>query len=210
MLALRRLSREHRNLQEVIVQNFRAKPDTAMRVADDLSLPEYLAAVATARVVLGPGMRIQAPPNLSEPGELAALLAAGVDDWGGVSPLTPDHVNPERPWPQLEELARLTADAGVELRERLTIHPEYVLAAEHWLDPRLRPQVEALASPDGLAVEGLRPSGRPWQESEGTQISRPSLAVAAQICPRPSTPRAAVRIDGAISTRSTVTGSRPP
>ncbi len=167
MLALRRVAREHRNLQEVIVQNFRAKPDTAMRVADDLSLPEYLAAVATARVVLGPGMRIQAPPNLSEPGELAALLAAGVDDWGGVSPLTPDHVNPERPWPQLAELAQLTAAAGFELRERLTIHPEYVLAAEHWLDPRLRPHVEALANPDGLAVEGLRPAGRPWQESEG-------------------------------------------
>ena len=122
-------------MQEVIVQNFRAKPDTAMRHADDLPFEDYLAAVATARVVLGPRMRLQAPPNLSAPDELALLLGAGIDDWGGVSPLTPDHVNPERPWPHVEDLAAFSAAAGFELRERLTSHPEYVRRGEPWLDP---------------------------------------------------------------------------
>ena len=167
ILALRRVAREHRNVQEVIVQNFLSKPDTAMRTVQDLPVPEYLAAIATARVVLGPGMRVQAPPNLSAPEELSALLAAGVDDWGGVSPVTPDHVNPERPWPHLADLTKLTAAAGFELRERLTVHPEFVSAAEHWLDPRLQAHVADLASSDGLAVEGRRPSGHPWQESAG-------------------------------------------
>src|SRR3954453_10485826 len=101
LFAIRRLRREYGHVQEVIVQNFRAKADTAMRGEPDVEAEELAAAVAVARLVLGPGVRIQAPPNLVDLDETALLLAAGVDDWGGVSPLTPDHVNPERPWPQL-------------------------------------------------------------------------------------------------------------
>ena len=167
LFAIRAVSRAYGHVQEVIVQNFRAKADTAMRGTPDVGFEEYLAAVATARVVLGPRARIQAPPNLSAPDELAALLGAGVDDWGGVSPLTPDHVNPERPWPALEVLAEASAAAGFTLTERLTAHPEYVLGGEPWIDPRVAPHVHALADPaTGLARAGLRPSGRPWQEPE--------------------------------------------
>ncbi|MGS2614357.1 bifunctional FO biosynthesis protein CofGH [Micromonospora sp. LZ34] len=166
IFAIRRAQREYGHLQEVIVQNFRAKPDTAMRGMPDAELHDLAATVAVARVLLGPRARIQAPPNLIE-GEYDLLLRAGIDDWGGVSPLTPDHVNPERPWPQLDELARHTAQAGFTLRERLTIYPEYVRAGDPWLDPRLLPHVTALADPaTGLAVEEARPVGRPWQEPE--------------------------------------------
>ncbi len=160
VLAVGETARRHGHVREVIVQNFRAKPRTAMRGAPDLELQEYAAAVAVSRLLLGPGLRIQAPPNLSDPGELALLLRAGADDWGGVSPLTPDHVNPERPWPHLDDLARWTAEAGFELRERLAAQPEHVLDAETWLDPAVRPAVAALAGPDGLAVQGRRPAGR--------------------------------------------------
>ncbi|MFC5946195.1 7,8-didemethyl-8-hydroxy-5-deazariboflavin synthase CofG, partial [Micromonospora harpali] len=166
LFAIRRAQRAYGHLQEVIVQNFRAKPDTAMRGMPDAELHDLAATVAVARVLLGPGARIQAPPNLIA-GEYALLLRAGIDDWGGVSPVTPDHVNPERPWPQLDELARRTAEAGFTLRERLTIYPEYVRAGDPWLDPRLLPHVSALADPaTGLAVESARPQGRPWQEPE--------------------------------------------
>ena len=167
LFAIRRTARQFGAIQEVIVQNFLSKPDTAMRSAPDAGREEYLATVAVARIVLGPAMRIQAPPNLSAPEELAGLLAAGVDDWGGVSPLTPDHVNPERPWPEVEALADLTSAAGFELKERLTAHPSYVLAGEPWIDPRVLPHVRALADPStGLAIEGAVPRGRPWQEPD--------------------------------------------
>ena len=149
------------------MQNFRAKPDTAMRHSDDLDLDEYRATIAVTRIVLGPKARIQAPPNLVDLAECRALLEAGVDDWGGVSPLTPDHVNPERPWPSLERLTEVTAQCGFELRARLTVHPEYVRAGEPWLDPRVSGHVAALATDDGLARPGVRPSGLPWQEPDG-------------------------------------------
>jgi len=168
LFAIRASHRRHRHVQEVIVQNFRAKGDTAMREVPDLDRDDYLATLATARIILGPAMRLQAPPNLSEGDDLAALLAAGVDDWGGVSPLTPDHVNPERPWPHLEELRARTADAGFALRPRLTAHPPYVMA-ETWIDPRLRGHVDALAAADGLVAEGARAAGRPWQEPDDDQ-----------------------------------------
>ena len=171
VFALRRVARAYGGLQEVIVQNFRAKPDTAMRHDDDLGLEEYRAAIAVTRIVLGPKARVQAPPNLTDLAECRVLLDAGVDDWGGVSPLTPDHVNPERPWPSLERLRGVTAEAGLSLRARLTVHPEYVAGAlqrgEPWLDPRLAGHVAALAGPDGLALDGVRPTGRPWQEPDG-------------------------------------------
>jgi FO synthase len=154
-------------VQEVIIQNFRAKAATPMRGVADPEPEEYLAAVAVARLVLGPRMRIQVPPNLSAPSELARLLAAGADDWGGVSPLTPDHVNPERPWPHLDDLAAWSAEAGFTLTERLTVHPEYVRSGEPWLDPRVATHVQALADPaTGLARPGALPSGSPWQEPD--------------------------------------------
>lgn len=166
LFAIRRAHREYGHLQEVIVQNFRAKPDTAMGGLPDAELHDLAATVAVARLLLGPKARLQAPPNLIED-EYDLLLRAGIDDWGGVSPLTPDHVNPERPWPQLDELARQTEKSGFTLRERLTIYPEYVRAGDPWLDPRLSPHVGALADPaTGLAVEAARPVGRPWQEPE--------------------------------------------
>jgi FO synthase len=179
VVALRRVHRAYGGLQEVIVQNFRAKPDTAMRHADDLGLDEYRAAIAVTRLLLGPKARVQAPPNLvgHAPGldggaaECRALLDAGVDDWGGVSPLTPDHVNPERPWPTLERLRAITAGCGFELAPRLTVHPEYVRRGEPWLDPRVSGHVAALAehrgARAGLARDGVRPAGLPWQEPDG-------------------------------------------
>ena len=167
IFALRRVAGAYGAVQEVIVQNFRAKPDTAMRHIDDLGLEEYRAAIAVTRIVLGPKARVQAPPNLVDLEECRALLAAGVDDWGGVSPLTPDHVNPERPWPSLDRLRQVTAEGGFELRARLTVHPEYVVAGEPWLDPRISAHVAALAGTDGLAKPGVRPVGLPWQEPDG-------------------------------------------
>jgi FO synthase len=163
---IRASARRHQHVQEVIVQNFRAKPRTAMAAHEDLELQEYVAAVAVTRLLLGPAARVQAPPNLSDSTELGLLLRAGVDDWGGVSPLTPDHVNPERPWPNIDKLAALSAEAGFTLRERLAAQPGYVLQPEPWLDPRVRPHVFALAGPDGLAVEGRLPVGLPWQEPD--------------------------------------------
>ncbi|MGH3506001.1 MAG: bifunctional FO biosynthesis protein CofGH [Nocardioidaceae bacterium] len=168
LLAIRRVHREYGHVQEVIVQNFRAKPDTAMRSTPDVGFEEYLATVAVARLLMGPRVRIQVPPNLSEPDQLGRLLGAGVDDWGGVSPLTPDHVNPERPWPHLDDLAEHTRQGGFELTERLTAHPEYLRRGDAWLDPRLSPHVAALVeSTTGLAREGARPVGIAWQEPDG-------------------------------------------
>jgi FO synthase len=166
LFALRRISRQYHGLQETIVQNFRAKPDTAMRGRPDAELEELAATIAVARLVLGPAARIQAPPNLVD-GQYARMIAAGIDDWGGVSPVTIDHVNPERPWPQIEELAAHTAAAGFALRERLPVYPEYVRRGEPWLDPRILPHVTALAEPEtGLAREDALPAGLPWQEPE--------------------------------------------
>jgi len=172
LFALRATARRHGQVQEVILQNFRAKPRTAMRAADDLELQEYIAAVAVGRLVLGPGARLQVPPNLTDAEELQLLIRAGIDDWGGVSPLTPDHVNPERPWPQIDDLARLTADGGFTLRERLTAHPHYVRAEEPWLDPRIVPHVRALSGPDGLADESAELRGIPWQEPDPDWATR--------------------------------------
>ncbi|WP_026125813.1 7,8-didemethyl-8-hydroxy-5-deazariboflavin synthase CofG, partial [Nocardiopsis gilva] len=122
IFALRSAAREYGAIQELIIQNFRAKPDTAMMHRPDAELSDLAATIAVTRLVLGPRMRVQAPPNLIG-GEYELMLRAGIDDWGGVSPLTPDHVNPERPWPQVDELAERSADLGFELRERLPAYP---------------------------------------------------------------------------------------
>jgi len=166
LYAIRRLHKEFGHIQEVIVQNFRAKDRTAMASAPDADFEEFLAVVAVARLVLGPDMRIQAPPNLVSPAECVALLGAGVDDWGGVSPLTPDHVNPERPWPALDDLAAVTGDAGFDLVQRLTVQPRYVQAPAGWIDPRVAGHVIALADPDTGFARDIDPTGRPWQEPD--------------------------------------------
>lgn len=166
LFALRRVSRAYHGVQELILQNFRAKPDTAMRGMPDAELDELVATVAVARHLLGPSACLQAPPNLVDE-EYGRLIRAGIDDWGGVSPLTPDHVNPERPWPQIDTLAEHSAAEGFQLHERLAVYPEFVLRGEPWLDPRLLPHVTALADPaTGLAREDAVVTGRPWQEPD--------------------------------------------
>ena len=166
IFAIRSAARAAGHIQEVIVQNFRAKPDTAMRDDPDASLDDLAATIAVARIVLGPKMRVQAPPNLVGE-EFALMLRAGIDDWGGVSPVTADHVNPERPWPAIDALAEASSAAGFTLRERLTVYPKYVQAGSPWIDTRLHAHVNALASADGLANEDAVVEGRPWQEPDG-------------------------------------------
>jgi FO synthase len=165
LLALRELHRKYRHLQEVIIQNFKAKPGTAMHDAPEPGADEFLATVATARVVFGPRMNVQAPPNLSDP-VYPRLIDAGINDWGGVSPVTIDHVNPEAPWPKLEDLRRRTAEKGYELRERLAIYPEFALKPDPWVAGKMQDPVRKLTGPDGLAREGQKPEPTPWQDPE--------------------------------------------
>lgn len=192
ILALRDAHARHGHIQEVIVQNFRAKSATAMMGAEDLETQEYAAAVAVTRVLLGPRMRVQAPPNLTDAAELQLLVRAGIDDWGGVSPLTPDHVNPERPWPHIEDLARLTAEGGYTLRERLTAHPHYLREARdgaEWLDDRLRERVLALADDYGLArhdaLLGEFPASGPSPVSAVGSVRGPALGPGPTAAVRP-------------------------
>ncbi|HVM64892.1 MAG TPA: 5-amino-6-(D-ribitylamino)uracil--L-tyrosine 4-hydroxyphenyl transferase CofH [Acidimicrobiales bacterium] len=126
----------HGHVQEVIVQNFLPKEGTAMHRAPACDADEYLWTIAAARVVLPPDVHVQAPPNLSD--DFGALLDAGIDDWGGVSPVTIDHVNPERPWPALDRLREATEARGFVLAPRLTLYPSFALAPERWLDPAMR------------------------------------------------------------------------
>ena len=150
LLALRDVHERHGHLQEVIVQNFRAKPGTLMAASPEPDLDDLLWTIAVARLLFGPAVSIQAPPNLS-PGVLPQLVAAGINDWGGVSPLTPDHVNPEAPWPHLDQLARETAAAGKFLDQRLTIYPRYAMAARRWVDPAVLPALLRLSDAAGFA-----------------------------------------------------------
>ncbi len=150
LLEIRKLHERHGHIQEVIIQNFRAKPDTKMSQAPEPGLDELLWTIAVARLIFGPQMNIQAPPNLS-PGALPRLVQAGINDWGGVSPLTPDHVNPEAPWPHLDKLAIETAAAGKFLEQRLTVYPSYVLEAERWIDPKVIPRLLSLSDASGFA-----------------------------------------------------------
>jgi len=152
LLAIRALHERYGHVQEVIVQNFRAKPGTAMARAPEPSVDELVWTIAVARLVLGAEMNIQAPPNLS-PGSLERLIDAGVNDWGGVSPITPDHVNPEAPWPHLEALARESERCGKTLVERLAVYPGYALEPERWVDAALRPAVRRFIDASGLARE---------------------------------------------------------
>ena len=140
LLAIRAIHARYGHIQEIIVQNFRAKAGTKMAQAPEPDLNELLWTIAVARLIFGAQMNIQAPPNLS-PGVLPQLVAAGIDDWGGVSPLTPDHVNPEAPWPHLDLLARETTAAGKFLEQRLTIYPSYAREPKRWLDEGVRSAV---------------------------------------------------------------------
>jgi FO synthase len=151
LLAIRDVHRRHGHIQEVIVQNFRAKPRIAMACHPEPALEELRRTVAAARLLLGPAMNVQAPPNLS-PGTYPALVAAGLNDWGGISPLTVDHINPEAPWPHLDALARATDAAGAVLRERLAIYPEF-LARPGFLPAALAPRVEGYVDETGLVAD---------------------------------------------------------
>lgn len=175
LLALRESHARHGHLQEVIVQNFRAKPDTPMAQAEEPSLDDLVWTVAVARLILPAEVSLQVPPNLSE-GQLEPLLAAGINDWGGVSPLTPDFVNPEAPWPHLEQLAVLTRIGGKELHERLTLYPDYIVDSERWLDPQLRPKVLAMVDAEGM------PRLDAWET--GIEVNPPQ-AVLAQLSSSP-------------------------
>ena len=149
LLALRNLHEEFGHIQEIIIQNFRAKPNTKMADVPEPDLADLQWTIAIARVIFGADMSIQAPPNLSDGG--AGLIAAGINDWGGVSPVTPDHVNPEAPWPHLDHLADDTAGCGKILVERLGIYPNYAHQNTVWLDKKLRKPVLDLIDADGLA-----------------------------------------------------------
>jgi FO synthase len=140
LIVLRDLHAQYGHLQEIIIQNFRAKPGTRMASATEPGFDELMWTAATARLVFGPRMNIQVPPNLSYD-QFAILLDAGINDWGGVSPVTPDHVNPEAPWPELRRLERATAEAGLHLVERFAVYPGYVHNAERWIHPKLRTQM---------------------------------------------------------------------
>ena len=173
LLAIRNLHREYGHIQEVIVQNFVPKADTKMARVPPPHTDELLWTIAMARIIFGPEMSIQAPPNLS-PGKLVALVSAGINDWGGVSPLTPDHVNPESPWPQLNTLRQETAAAGKVLQERLTIYPIYTLRADEWLESSLVRAVLKLADGAGLAREDDWLTGQSVEIPEGFKLTPPA------------------------------------
>jgi FO synthase len=182
LLEIRGLHERYGHIQEVIVQNFRAKPDTKMAAHPEPSLEELLWTVAVTRLVLGPEMSVQCPPNLSYQ-EFPRLLDAGINDWGGVSPVTIDHVNPEAPWPEVESLAKMTRSHGLELAPRLAIYPSYLAQRERWLDPIVVPHVLRRADADGLA------RGDRWVAGESTDAPPLSSQLSAM---RPTPPTAAV------------------
>jgi len=151
LVAIRDLHERYGHIQEVIIQNFRAKGRIPMRDHPEPSLDDLLRTLAVARLLLGPDANIQAPPNLAAT-DWPRLLGAGLNDWGGISPLTLDHINPERPWPLIGDLRRQSAAAGFELRERLAVYPEYARRTEFVAEP-LRERVAALVDGDGLVKE---------------------------------------------------------
>ena len=149
LLAIRTLHEKYGNIQEVIIQNFRAKPEIPMAAHPEPSLEDMLRTIALARLILGPHMNVQAPPNLSY-GDFPRLLEGGINDWGGISPVTKDFINPEAAWPQIARLQAETEFRGFVLRERLALYPEFV-RREEFLSPRVRDRVGALSGADGFA-----------------------------------------------------------
>src|SRR3984893_7782574 len=167
LLALLAIHERHGHLQELIIQNFRAKSGTKMAAAPEPAMQEQLWTIAVARILFGPRMSIQAAPNL-QPDGLDSLVRAGLNDWGGVSPVTPDYVNPEAPWPHLEDLARDTNSAGRDLVERLALIPAYAARPEDWTDPAITPRVRRFSDSRGFA----RPDG--WYAGAGCAL--PAIA----------------------------------
>ena len=184
LLAIRALHERHGHIQEIIVQNFRAKPETRMAQAPEPDLDELLWSIAAARLIFGPNMSIQAPPNLS-PGVLPQIVNAGINDWGGVSPLTPDFVNPEAPWPHLDDLARETALAGKDLHERLTLYPAYAKDCATWVAPELHERLLELVDADGF------PRTDAWSPGEPTDPPQQDLERMAPL-PNVAAPAAAL------------------
>jgi FO synthase len=152
LLAIRDLHAQHGHIQEVIVQNFRAKPNTKRADAPEPDLDDLLWSIAAARLILQDDVHVQAPPNLS-PGVYAKLIDAGIDDWGGVSPVTPDHVNPEAPWPEIETLARRTAEKDKVLVPRLPVYPSYAFEPDRWCAPDIAKRVRRSIDAEGWARE---------------------------------------------------------
>jgi FO synthase len=169
LLALAGMAKRYGHIQEIIVQNFRAKPRTAMANHPEPDLDELRATVAVARLLMPSSVSVQAPPNLS-PGEVRALVDAGVDDLGGVSPVTIDHVNPEYGWPGLDRLTEEVTGTGMRLVERLAVYPRYVQRPDPWIAGRMRHVIEALAGDDGYAEPGATPSGVPWQDPDPMEL----------------------------------------
>jgi FO synthase len=153
LYAIRELHQRYGHIQEVIIQNFRAKPEIPMHDHPDPGKDEMLKTIALARLIFGGEMNIQAPPNLM-PDNYALYLEAGINDWGGVSPLTPDFINPEAPWPALQILRQKSAEAGFELKARLPIYPEYIARADEFVSPELLPVLEKWCDEGGLVKGG--------------------------------------------------------
>ncbi len=150
LLALRGLQEKYGHIQEIIIQNFKAKPGTPMQFHPEPELEEVLWTVAIARILFGPEMNIQTPPNLNA-GNLERILDAGINDWGGISPLTPDHVNPEAPWPELANLSNMMTSLGKCLTERLAIYPSYAVNHQQWVDSKVLPRIRQLVDQQGFA-----------------------------------------------------------
>jgi FO synthase len=164
--AIHALHKRYGHIQEIIIQNFRAKADTRMAQAPEPDLDALLWTIAATRIIFGPHMNIQAPPNLS-PGTYPRLIAAGLNDWGGVSPVTPDHVNPEAPWPEIEALENRTASAGKRLVERLAVYPAFARDCDRWQDRAMAPAVLQAADSEGFA--------RPEDWAPGLELPVPSV-----------------------------------
>src|SRR5438876_7618746 len=174
LVAIANAHLEHAHVQEVIVQNFLPKAGTAMHRAEPCPTDEFLWSIAAARLILPDDIHLQAPPNLSD--DFTPLLAAGIDDWGGVSPLTIDYVNPERPWPALDRLRETTEAAGFVLAPRLTVYPEYVQRAEEWLHPDVRTAVLVVSDLEGLARDTAWAPGRDDLEPPNLLPAEPASA----------------------------------
>jgi FO synthase len=178
LLAIRDAHERHGHIQEIIVQNFRAKPRTGMAARPDASEEEHIRTIALARLAFAPQMTVQAPPNLS-PGRLEALIDAGINDWGGVSPVTADHVNPEAPWPSLPELSARTAAAGKILTPRLAVHPAFLQETGRWIDPGLVGHVLAHSDAFGLARDEWSPGAGMTAPASAAHAAHPSPTLGA-------------------------------
>lgn len=177
LLTIRDVHETHGHIQEVIIQNFRAKPTTRMANAPEPDLDDLLWTIACARLIFGPEMNIQAPPNLS-PGVYPKLVSAGLNDWGGISPVTPDHVNPEAAWPEIETLAERSAETGKTLVERLAVYPSHIRDATHWMEPAMATATLRASDAGGLArTEDWAPGVDTASPAISTLRSRPSPGI---------------------------------